>query len=95
MIIHVSKQQWIAQNKQFFNEEKFESLEQFYQELGKYQVLKSNAGYYVGRLSADGLPYNRETDYYSTREQAEFALEVYYMDLAEEIARGEVDPKNY
>lgn len=38
-------------------------------------VLKSNAGYYLGYLDADGLPYSRETDYFESRPSAELALD--------------------
>lgn len=38
------------------------------------QVLKSNAGYYVGRLQ-DGMPYDRLSGYFATREEAQDALD--------------------
>ena len=36
-------------------------------------VCRSNAGFYVGRYCDDG-PYSRESGYYNTRPQAEYAL---------------------
>lgn len=36
-------------------------------------VLKSAAGYYVGR-TLDGMPYSRESGYFGTAEKAEEAL---------------------
>ena len=43
------------------------------------QVLKSQAGWYIGRTSYDpelnmDVPYNRESDYFKTQSQAEQAL---------------------
>ena len=48
-------------------------------DISQLQVLKSNAGYYLGRTYHDHeinawLPYDRQSDYFSTREQAEQAL---------------------
>lgn len=49
---------------------------------GKYgplQVLKSNAGYYIGRIfhNDEGYdePGSRESDYYETKEEAQYDLE--------------------
>jgi len=40
------------------------------------QVLKSAAGYYIGTLDEDGMPYSRESvTYWRTCEEAEAALE--------------------
>lgn len=44
------------------------------------KVLRSAAGFYLGRLYFDvevgcELPYSRESDYFATREQAERALQ--------------------
>ena len=33
------------------------------------QVLKSAAGYYIGRTQ-EGMPYSRESTYFSTKEEA-------------------------
>lgn len=39
------------------------------------QVCKSRAGYFIGTLDEDGLPYSRESaEYWSKSEQAESAL---------------------
>lgn len=43
-------------------------------EIGKLEVLKSNAGYYIGRMCvSEGVtqPYSRESSYYRTREAAQ------------------------
>ena len=37
-------------------------------------VLRSNAGYYIGRMCDEG-PYCRNSGYFNTREQAEYALD--------------------
>lgn len=37
-------------------------------------VLRTPAGFYVGYLDQDGLPYSRETDYFESEEQAGAAL---------------------
>lgn len=49
--------------------------------ISKYQVLRSNAGYYIGRTCISVYnnveieePYDRLTGYFKTREQAERAL---------------------
>lgn len=39
------------------------------------QVLRSAAGYYVGFLDEDGLPFSRETSYFPSYEAASAALE--------------------
>ena len=38
------------------------------------QVLSSAAGFYIGTLDDDGLPYSRESPYFATAELAEAAL---------------------
>lgn len=38
------------------------------------QVLHSNAGYYIGRNDAEGLPLSRESGYFPTYRNAEDAL---------------------
>lgn len=35
------------------------------------KVMRSNAGYYLGRSDEDGIPYSRESKYYPTFESAE------------------------
>ena len=42
--------------------------------ISELQVLKSAAGYYIGRTQ-DGMPYSRESDYFRTFEQANIILE--------------------
>jgi hypothetical protein len=46
-------------------------------EVSELQVLKSNAGYYIGRLTLEGEPFSRESDYYRTRESADSALKAF------------------
>lgn len=41
--------------------------------VSELSVLKSAAGYYVGR-TLDGMPYSRESGYFGTAEKAEEAL---------------------
>ena len=47
--------------------------------ISEYKVLKSAAGYYVGRLCQDEdgfwMPYDRASGYYATAEEAEEILE--------------------
>jgi hypothetical protein len=38
------------------------------------QVLKSAAGYYIGRTQ-EGMPYSRESMYFKTKEEAKIRLE--------------------
>ena len=38
--------------------------------ISELQVLKSAAGYYIGRTE-DGMPYSRESGYFRTYEEAE------------------------
>lgn len=38
------------------------------------RVLRSAAGYYVGRTDAEGFPYSRESGYFRTEDKAEEAL---------------------
>lgn len=42
--------------------------------ISKLQVLKSNAGYYIGRTQ-DFFPYSRDSGYYPTKESAQQALD--------------------
>lgn len=46
--------------------------------IGKLEVLRSAAGWYIGRLCIDSdgcqQPYSRESGYYLTKEAAETAL---------------------
>ena len=39
------------------------------QDVSELQVLKSAAGYYIGRTE-NGMPYSRESTYFSTKEKA-------------------------
>lgn len=41
--------------------------------ISELQVLKSAAGYYIGRTE-DGMPYSRESTYFRTSEQAKELL---------------------
>lgn len=47
------------------------------EQISELKVLESPAGYYVGRTTADGLPYSRQTGYFLTREEAVDALAAY------------------
>ena len=49
-------------------------------------VLKSNAGYYVGRLSDEGFPYSRDSEYFGTKEDAQITL-----DLMQQIEGYEIE----
>ena len=40
----------------------------------RLQVLKSAAGFYLGYLTKDGMPYSRESRYFATENLAEDAL---------------------
>ena len=47
--------------------------------ISKLQVLKSNAGYYIGRtmiieISNTNIPYSRESEYFESKDIAENAL---------------------
>lgn len=44
--------------------------------VSEFQVLRSNAGWYVGTMCEEG-PYSRESGYFKTREEAQSALDVY------------------
>lgn len=47
--------------------------------ISEYKVLKSNAGYYIGRTyGAWAEPYDRATEYYRTYQEAEADLELFY-----------------
>lgn len=71
-------------NASFFFELKLNSKERqtMKMEISEYKVLRSNAGYYIGRtyfdeeLQAD-LPYDRASEYFRSRKQAEFDLNLY------------------
>jgi len=41
--------------------------------ISELQVLKSAAGYYIGRTE-DGMPYSRESMYFKTKEEAKIKL---------------------
>jgi uncharacterized protein YegP (UPF0339 family) len=43
--------------------------------ISELKVLKSNAGYYIGRFHATDGPYSRESGYYATRDDAQRALD--------------------
>lgn len=40
-----------------------------------FQVLRSNAGYYIGTFCPNCGPYSRESDYFRTGEEAQAALQ--------------------
>jgi hypothetical protein len=40
-----------------------------------FQVLRSNAGYYIGTFCPNCGPYSRESDYFRTDEEAQAALQ--------------------
>ena len=42
--------------------------------VSQLQVMRSAAGYYLG-TTKDGMPYSRESGYFTAEEQAEHALE--------------------
>lgn len=39
------------------------------------KILQSAAGYYVGYLDGDGMPYSRESEYYLTRQEVVDAID--------------------
>jgi len=41
--------------------------------ISELQVLKSAAGYYIGRTE-EGMPYSRESNYFKDRDNAEWML---------------------
>ena len=48
-----------------------------YLKISKYKVMKSAAGYYVGRTCTEAtctipMPYDRATEYFQTKEEAEY-----------------------
>lgn len=47
--------------------------------VSEYQVLKSAAGYYIGRLCDEGdgfwMPYDRDSGYFETKESAQKELD--------------------
>lgn len=45
----------------------------------KLKVMKSDAGFYIGRSTHSGIPYSIESpEYYTTREEAETVLSTEY-----------------
>lgn len=52
------------------------------------KVMKSNAGYYVGRdywekaYPEIKMPYSRESDYFATREQAHNCLQIMKLEMS-------------
>ena len=53
----------------------------------KLEVLRSNAGYYIGFLDEEGMPYSRESHYFDERDAAEYVLKI-VEPFYEEIAKG-------
>ena len=56
--------------------------------ISELQVLKSAAGYYIGRTE-EGMPYSRESNYFKDRDNAEWMLS--YMLKRDELEQ-ELDP---
>tara|TARA_R110002050_G_scaffold154073_1_gene281856 strand:+ start:45 stop:242 length:198 start_codon:yes stop_codon:yes gene_type:complete len=56
--------------------------------ISELQVLKSAAGYYIGRTE-EGMPYSRESNYFKGRDNAEWMLS--YMLKRDELEQ-ELDP---
>lgn len=52
-------------------------------------VMKSNAGFYLGRTDLDGVPYSRQSQYYKDRRDAEIALLLYPMTRREDAPENE------
>ena len=50
--------------------------------ISKLHVLKSAAGYYIGRTQ-EGEPYSRQSDYFGTRESAQEHLDKYSPEMRE------------
>ena len=50
--------------------------------ISELQVLKSAAGYYIGRTE-EGIPYSRQSDYFRTRESAQEHLDKYSPEMRE------------
>jgi len=61
--------------------------------ISQLKVLKSNAGYYIGRMCQDEdgcmQPYSRESGYYRTREEAEHDLCEEHGDIKKRMQEGE------
>ena len=56
--------------------------------ISELQVLKSAAGYYIGRTE-EGMPYSRESNYFRGKDNAEWILS--YMLKIDELEQ-ELDP---
>jgi hypothetical protein len=56
--------------------------------ISELQVLKSAAGYYIGRTE-EGMPYSRESNYFRGKDNAEWILS--YMLKRDELEQ-ELDP---
>lgn len=56
--------------------------------ISELQVLKSAAGYYIGRTE-EGMPYSRESNYFRGKDNAEWMLS--YMLKRDELEQ-ELDP---
>jgi len=56
--------------------------------ISELQVLKSAAGYYIGRTE-EGMPYSRESNYFRGKDDAEWMLS--YMLKRDELEQ-ELDP---
>lgn len=50
------------------------------------QVLKSPAGYYLGYLCEEGMPYSRESDYFPDEEAAQAALDQFKAAMSDPTA---------
>tara|TARA_R100000951_G_scaffold77359_1_gene65352 strand:- start:2462 stop:2647 length:186 start_codon:yes stop_codon:yes gene_type:complete len=52
-------------------------------EISELKVLRSAAGYYIGRTE-NGMPYSRESDYFHSKDNAEWALSYKNMELEQD-----------
>ena len=48
--------------------------------ISELQVLRSAAGYYIGRTD-NGMPYTRQSDYFKTSKEAQKHLNTYSEDM--------------
>tara|TARA_R110000824_G_scaffold86897_2_gene214595 strand:+ start:1299 stop:1472 length:174 start_codon:yes stop_codon:yes gene_type:complete len=48
--------------------------------ISELQVLRSAAGYYIGRTE-NGMPYTRQSDYFKTSKEAQKHLNTYSEDM--------------